>query len=273
VGLLPGRRCYPGCGEEPWTCRRSQRPSRFSHTMLMRYGCCSSRSSDAALSTPSASSHPDRPRCRDVAAIPRPGVLSPSPGVALKKGAHLVRAAHERFLGRDHHDVSIRREELHDGVGVPRCEPGAEPLRTARAGQRTAYAREPAAARRPVTGLNARTRPTGALSIESRPPQPLAVRARCQFLRGARQDLAGGHWLAVVATSLNRLQPSYASGNRSSPICRYFLVNGCVLAPSRLLPVCCPKLQSSCLISEREVPICRHFARRERRDSNPRPPA
>jgi hypothetical protein len=31
-----------------------------------------------------------------------------------------------RFLGRDHDDVGIWREQLHDAVGIPRREPDAE---------------------------------------------------------------------------------------------------------------------------------------------------
>jgi hypothetical protein len=70
----------------------------------------------------------DRPGSRDVMAIPRPGIRGRSPGVALKKGPYVVQAAEERFLGADHHDVGIRRKELHDGFGIPCGESGAEPL-------------------------------------------------------------------------------------------------------------------------------------------------
>jgi hypothetical protein len=65
---------------------------------------------------------------RDVTAVPRPGVPGSPLRVALKKGPHLVGAAKKRFLGRDHRDVGIRREQLDDAVGIPRREPGAEAL-------------------------------------------------------------------------------------------------------------------------------------------------
>ena len=65
---------------------------------------------------------------RDVTAIPRPRVRGPPPNVALKKGPYLIGASEKRFLGRDHHDVGILCEELHDAVGVSRGEPGAEAL-------------------------------------------------------------------------------------------------------------------------------------------------
>ena len=69
-----------------------------------------------------------RPGCRDATAVPRPRVRGRPLHVAAKKGPHLISAAEKRFLGRDHHDIGIRREELHDAVGIPRCEPGAEAL-------------------------------------------------------------------------------------------------------------------------------------------------
>ena len=72
---------------------------------------------------------PHRSGGRDVTPVPRPGVPGSSVRVPVKKGPHLVGAAKKRFLGRDHHDVGIRREQLDDAVGIPRREPGAEPLK------------------------------------------------------------------------------------------------------------------------------------------------
>lgn len=46
----------------------------------------------------------------------------------MKKGPHLLGAAKKRFLGGDHHNVGIRRKELHDTLGIPRRERGAEAL-------------------------------------------------------------------------------------------------------------------------------------------------
>jgi integrase len=69
-----------------------------------------------------------RSRGRDITAIPCPGVSGSPLRVAVKKRSHLVGAAKKRFLGRDHHDVGIRREQLHDAVGIPRREPGTEAL-------------------------------------------------------------------------------------------------------------------------------------------------
>jgi hypothetical protein len=70
-----------------------------------------------------------RPGGRDVTAVPRPGVRGSPLHVAVKKGPHFVGAAEKRFLGRDHYNVGISREELHDAVCIPRCEPGAEALK------------------------------------------------------------------------------------------------------------------------------------------------
>lgn len=49
-------------------------------------------------------------------------------GVAVKKGPELVGAAEKRLFGRDRNGVSLGHKELHDAVGVPRCESGAEAL-------------------------------------------------------------------------------------------------------------------------------------------------
>jgi hypothetical protein len=65
---------------------------------------------------------------RDITAVPRPGVSGSPLRIAVKKSPHLVRAAKKRFLGRDHDDVGIWREQPHDAVGIPRREPGAEAL-------------------------------------------------------------------------------------------------------------------------------------------------
>jgi hypothetical protein len=68
------------------------------------------------------------PGGRYIKTAPRPGVRGRPLRVAAKKGAHLVGAAKKRLLGRDHRDVGIWREQPHDAVGIPRCEPGAEAL-------------------------------------------------------------------------------------------------------------------------------------------------
>ena len=46
----------------------------------------------------------------------------------MKKRPHLVQAAEKCFLGGDHHDVGVRREELHDTLGILLGKPGAESL-------------------------------------------------------------------------------------------------------------------------------------------------
>jgi hypothetical protein len=71
---------------------------------------------------------PHRSGGRESTTVPRPGVPGSPLRVAVKKGPQFVGAVKKRFLGRDHHDIGIRREQLDDAVGIARCEPGAEAL-------------------------------------------------------------------------------------------------------------------------------------------------
>jgi hypothetical protein len=93
--------------------------------MLIRYGCFCSRSPCATLSMPSHQKPSHRFGGRDITAIPRPGVPGSPLRIAVKKGPHLVGAAKKRC---DHDDVGIWYEQLHNAVGIPRREPGAETL-------------------------------------------------------------------------------------------------------------------------------------------------
>jgi hypothetical protein len=84
--------------------------------------------------------------------------------------------------------------------------------------------------------------------------------------------LTGGHSLPlqarVAATRTSVFLAASAKGLVAGVSGAQLVVRGSYAA-ARLLP----GTILSCLDRQHRVPICRHFERRERRDSNPRPPA